>query len=142
MELQNFGSILSFAAELEVHDEAFYQEAVQNPACPLCKERFETLAKEHKQNAQRILRIRRENVTKMILEPIKDFPDTPYRIECPGANRMDLKAILETARKLEIRSEKFYEEAAEKIKSLPEVTGELRRIGKKHAIHREKLAGF
>jgi rubrerythrin len=139
MELKNFGSVLSFAAELEASDGAFYQCAAQNPVCQSYKNLFEGLAKEHQQNEQRILRVRRENVTEMILEPIKDFTRTPFALQCTDAERMDLKEVVETARKLETRSEHYYREAAEKIKPLPEVAGELKRIGKKHAVHGEKL---
>jgi rubrerythrin len=139
MELKNFGSILNFAAELEAGDEAFYRCVAQNPACVLYKDIFEELVKEHNQNEQKILRIRRENVTEMMLEPIKDFGRTPFMMENGDAGRMDFESVLETARKLEIRSEHYYREAAEKVKALPEVGGELRRIGKKHVIHREKL---
>ncbi len=139
MELKNFGSILNFAAELEAGDEAFYRRAAENPSCSSYKEIFQDLMKEHKQNEQKILRVRRENVTEMILEPIKDFTRVPFLLEYPGAERLDKNTVLETARKLEVRSENYYREAAEKIKALPEVTGELRRIGKRHALHREKL---
>ena len=139
MELKNFGSVLNFAAELEENDGAFYQCAAQNPSCQSCKDLVEWLSKEHKQNEQRILRVRRENVTEMILEPIKDFTRVPFIMECTGAERMGLEEVLETARKLEMRSGHYYREAAEKLKALPEVSGELKRIGKKHAVHEEKL---
>lgn len=139
MELNNFGSILSFAAELEAGDGAFYQSVSQNPSCQSYKDLFEGLYKEHKQNEQKILRVRRENVTEMILESIKDFTRIPFVLECVGVERMDLKEVLEMARKLETRSEHFYREAAEKLKALPEVTAELKRIGKKHAVHGEKV---
>ncbi len=139
MELKNFGSILNFAAELEAGDEAFYRRAAENPSCSSYKEVLQDLVKDHKQNEQRILRVRRENVTEMILEPIKDFTRAPFLLEYPGPERMDKNTVLQTARKLEARSENYYREAAEKIKSLAEVTGELRRIAKRHAVHREKL---
>ena len=139
MELKNFGSVLNFAAELEASDGAFYRCAAQNPSCQSYKDLFEGLSKEHKQNEQRILRLRRENVTEMILEPIKDFTRIPFILECTGAERMSLEEVLERARKLEIRSEHYYREAAGKLKALPEVSGELKRIGKKHAVHEEKL---
>ena len=139
MELKNFGSILNFAAELEAADEAFYRRAAQNSACVPYKDIFEELVREHKQNEEKILRIRRENVTEMILEPIKDFMSHPFLMESGDVERMDFQAVLQTARKLEIRSEHYYSEAAEKIKALPEVSRELRKIGKKHEMHRVKF---
>jgi len=139
MELKNFGSVLNFAAELEASDGEFYQCAARNPACQSCKDLFEGLSIEHRQNEQRILRVRRENVTEMILEPLKDFTRTPFVLECAGADRLDFKEVLKTARRLEARSEHYYREAAEKLEALPEVMGELKRIGKKHAVHGEIL---
>jgi rubrerythrin len=75
----------------------------------------------------------------MILEPIKDFAQIPFILECIVTEWMGLEKVLETAGKLEMRSEHYYREAAEKLKALPEVSAELKRIGKKHAVHEEKL---
>ena len=140
MELKNFGGVLSFAAELEAEHEAFYRCAAENPACGAERGLFGELAGEHKQNEQRILRVRRENVTEMVLEPIKDFAKAPFVGECGGADRMKRETVVETARKIEGQAERFYREAAEKIRGLPEVAGQLRLIGKKHSAHAEKLA--
>jgi hypothetical protein len=85
------------------------------------------------------MRVRRENVTEMILVPIKDFTRIPFALECAGAERMALEELLETARKLETRSEHYYREASEKLKALPEVSEELKNIGKKHDVLGEKL---
>ncbi len=139
MELKNFGGILSFAAELEAGAKLFYSRAAQNPACSFQKQIFEALFKEHGQYEQRILRIRRENVTEMILEPIRDFTRAPFVMEYGDPEAMNFETVLETARKIESRSEHYYFEAAEKVKALPEVARELKKIGQKHAFHREKL---
>jgi len=139
MELKNFGSILSFAAELEAGDGEFYRSASQNPLCQLHKDLFEGLYKEHKQNEQKILRIRRENVTEMILEPIKNFTKLAFVVKYTAIELANVEEVLKTAKKLEKRSEQYFLEAAEKIKALPEVSRELKRIGEKHTIHREKL---
>lgn len=141
MNLRNFGGILNFAAELEAGDAAFYQGAARNPAFVPWKGTFEEFVKEHQRNEQEILRIRRENVTEMMLEPIHDFTKAPFVMDRAGADRAELEAVLEMARKLETRSEQYYREAAEKIKALPEVARGLKSIGKKHASRQEKLSG-
>ena len=140
MPLENFGSILNFAEELESQDEAFYTSVATNPACADHKEIFEQFAADAKKNIKTIQRTRRENVTEMILEPIKNFTRAPYCEECDGAETMDASQALDSAKTLEERAERYFTEAAQKIKALPEVARALKTIGKKHTAHLTKLA--
>ena len=78
MPLHNFGSILNFAEELESQDRQFYSAAVSNPACAGYKELFSQLEAEAARNVTTVQRIRRENVTEMILEPVTDFTRAPF----------------------------------------------------------------
>ena len=73
MPLINFGSIMSFAEELEKQDEAFYTAAAANPAFAEHKDLFEQFLKDARKNIKNVQRVRRENVTEMILEKINDF---------------------------------------------------------------------
>ena len=73
MPLENFGSILNFAENLECQDQEFYEAVAANPACAAYKSVFEELAADVRKNIKTVQRTRRENVTEMILEPIKDF---------------------------------------------------------------------
>jgi rubrerythrin len=140
MPLENFGSILNFAEDLERQDMTFYNAAAANPACADYKNMFEQFAAEAKKNITTVQRTRRENVTEMILEPIKDFSGEPFCEECEGAGLMSAADALDTSRKLEDRAERYYSQAAEKIKALPEVARALKAIGKKHSAHLGKLA--
>ncbi len=142
MPLENFGSVLNFAAELEKQDQTFFAAIAGNPACAEYKEMFEQFASDAGKNIKAVERTRRENVTEMILEPIKDFTRAPYCEECGEAGRMGVKDALATARRLADRAERYYTEAAEKIKAQPEVSRALKTIGKKHKAHREKLAAL
>ena len=139
MPLENFGSILNFAEELENQDEAFYSAAASNPACTEYKNLFEQFAAEARKNIKTIQRTRRENVTEMILEPIRDFTRAPYCEECEGAAIMEAAEVLSSAKTLEARAERYYTEAAVKIKALPEVSRALKILGKKHTAHIGKL---
>ena len=123
MPLENFGSILNFAEELESQDEAFYSAAANNPACTEYRTLFEQFAADAGKNIKTIQRTRRENVTEMILEPIKDFIRAPFCEECEGAATMDAVEVLSSAKTLETRAERYYTEASVKIKALPEVPG-------------------
>ena len=69
MPLENFGSILNFAEELELQDLGFYKAVAQNPACAEHKQMFEEFAADTDKNIKSVQRTRRENVTEMILEP-------------------------------------------------------------------------
>ena len=142
MPLENFGSILNFAEKLEKQDQDFYTAAADNPACADYREMFTQFASDSGKNVQTVLRTRRENVTEMILEPIRDFTRGPYCEECAEAGSMSAEDVLATANRLVDRAERYYTEAAAKIKALPEVARALKTISKKHKAHREKLASL
>ena len=139
MPLVNFGSILSFAEELEKQDEAFYTAAAANPAFAEQKDLFEQFLKDVRKNIKNVQRVRRENVTEMILEKINDFTREPYCEEVDPAEAKSLEGIIDSARCLERRAERYYTDAAVKIKALSEVSRALKIIGKKHSAHLKKL---
>jgi rubrerythrin len=139
MPLENFGSILNFAEELELQDLGFYKTLAENPACTDQKPMFTEFAATIDKNVKAVQRTRRENVTEMILEPIRDFMRAPFCEECQGADAIDAAQAIDAARRLEDRAVRYYTEAATKIKALPEVARALKLIGKKHAAHLAKL---
>jgi len=140
MPLENFGSILNFAEELEGQDQEFYQALAGNPACGGHKQIFEQFAADAKKNLKTVQRIRRENVTEMILEPIKDFVRAPYCEVCQAAPGMTAEDALAAAHRLEDRAVRYYTEAAVKINAQPEVARALKLLAKKHNAHRDSLA--
>ena len=140
MPLQNFGSILNFAEELESQDRQFYEAAAGNPACAAHQSLFSELAAEAGRSVQTVQRIRREYVTEMILEPIRDFTRAPFCEACEGAAVQNAAEILAAARRLETRAERYYAEAAEKIKALTEVARALGTLGKARKARLAKLA--
>lgn len=139
MPLINFGSILSFAEEIEKQDLAFYSDAAANPACSIYSEMLSRFSRETEKNIAEIQRTRRENVTEMILENIEGFTRAPYCAECGMAGEMEAAGILENAKRLEDRAVRYYTAAAEKMKSQPEVARALKQLGKKHNTRRVKL---
>jgi rubrerythrin len=139
MPLENFGSILNFAEELELQDLGFYKTVAENPACADHKHLFEEFAAAIDKNVKTVQRTRRENVTEMILEPIKDFIRAPFCEECEGAGSLSASEAVDAARRLEDRAVRYYTEAAVKIKAQPEVARALKTVGKKHSAHIAKL---
>ena len=140
MPLENFGSILNFAEELESQNRDFFSAAATNPACNEMKDLFEKFALDGKKNITAVQRTRRENVTEMILEPIRDFTRAPFCEECGAAGSMNKDQALVAARRLEQRAERYYTQAADKIKALPEVSRSFKSLAKNHAAHLKALA--
>ncbi len=139
MPLINFGSILNFAEEIESKDAVFYSSAVKNQACSEYKDIFLQFEKDAKKNIKTAQRTRRENVTEMILEPIKDFTRAPFIIKIPDPEALSAPDLIAAARSLEERAESYYQQAALKIKAQPEVARALKMIGKKRTAHINKL---
>ena len=139
MPLINFGSILNFAEELETRDKDFYTAVSRNPNCVEHRDLFEQFTRDAKKNIQTVQRTRRENVSEMILEQIRDFTRAPFCETWEGAGTMSAKQSLETGRRLEESAESYYREAAEKLKVMSEVSRALKILGKKRTAHLKKL---
>ena len=139
MELSNFGSIMSFAAELEGADKVFYEAAAASPACGAYKELMEAFANDEKKNEKNMLRARREHVTEMVLEPITDFTSEPFVSDREITPQMSLEQIMARALALEEKAQSFYSQAAEKTKGLAEISRVLAKTGKKRAAHMAQL---
>ena len=141
MPLTNFGSILNFAEALEAEDAALYAKLAEHDACADIKDLLEQFIKDNKKNIQTAQRTRRENVTEMILEPVKDFTRAPYAevVADKELENMDAASALRISKNREQNAERYYSEAALKIKALPEVSRALKTIGKKHTAHLKQL---
>lgn len=131
MPLTNFGAVLNFAETVEQNDMEFYSKASSTAAAESYLLLFEMFVREGKKNVALVQRTRRENVTEMILEPIRGFVRDSYQETVGDADNMDLGAILSTALSLENRAIRYYTDAAEKIRALPEVSRALKTLAKK-----------
>jgi rubrerythrin len=129
--LTNFGAILGFAEEMEKEDLEIYQRLVQ--AAPDADRRrcFTQLVEEGKKSLTLVRRTRQENVTEMILEPIRDFSPESYRTAAFDSDGMDIAALEAAAVLREERAIRYYRDAAEKIRALPEVSRALKTLAKK-----------
>ena len=142
MPLKNFGSILNFAAALQNLDQAFYTSAAKNPEWAQYKDIFEKLARDAEKIEEIVLRTRRENVTEMILEETTNFTRDPFVIDRESDDSLSVDNVLEKARAVEENAVRFYFEAANKLKGLPEVSRTLKMIGKKRKAYRDKVAAL
>jgi len=140
MPITNFGGLLNFAEKIEQQDMAFYNSVATNPEMSDLSDLFKGFARDGKKNISHILRTRRENVTEMILEPIRDFYREPFVVEPCKDTDIDRAQILDHTQKLEARAIAYYKEGAAKIKALPEVAQALKLVGKKRIAHTKKLS--
>jgi rubrerythrin len=131
MPLTNFGAILNFAEKVEQEDMEFYRRVSSTAAAEPYRLLVEMFVREGKKHISLVQRTRRENVTEMILEPIKDFVRDSYQLREKKADGLDSTAILIAAVALENRAIRYYSDAAEKIRALPEVSRALKTLAKK-----------
>lgn len=130
MPLTNFGAVLNFAEAIEREDMDFYRRASEHPLAGAYLDLFERFSAEGQKNVALVQRTRRENVTEMILEPIRGFSRDSYTVALTDGQRMDGPALLSTAAVLENRAIRYYSDAAEKIRALPEVSRALKTLSK------------
>jgi hypothetical protein len=141
MPLINFGSILNFAETLENKALDVYTKLSHQDACADIREMLEQFIRDIRKNIQTVQRTRRENVTEMILEPIKDFTRASFELKTADSELENptREQALKLIRSQAQNAERYYAEAAGKIKALPEVSRALKTTGKKHAAHLKKL---
>ena len=139
MPLESFGAILTFAAQLEEDDGAFFAAAALNPAAGELASVLVPLSAEAAKAKLAALRARQENVTEMILEPITGFTRQPFASQRPDPAGLDQVQILETCLDLSERAAEFYAQAADHLGALPEVARVLRLLGKKRVLQLERL---
>jgi hypothetical protein len=130
MTFTTFGAIMGFAAEIVAQTEEIYGTLSEEAEEPELKEILKTLLKEEKRNHPLMEKMRRENVTEMILEPIPELPWEDYKIHYSVQDRMEDADILKLALILEERERKFFRDASSKV-PLPEVASRLRKMVQK-----------
>src|SRR5260221_7762840 len=110
--LNSFGSILSFAVELEDSLQRYYDQASGVRSDDLA-ELFENYARKSGKRKQRLISIRQDNVTEMVLEPISGLDAANYELTLKTPNSPG-EAVTQ-AIELEQGAERFYTEAEPKL---------------------------
>jgi len=109
--LTTFSAVLSFAVELEGESARFY-EAAAKVADDLA-ETFENYARRSTKRQQRMVAVRQDNITEIILEPISGLNRADYQIAIVVPT--DRQQAVALAIELETNAEKFYVEAEPKL---------------------------
>lgn len=132
MPLINFGSILTFAEEIETQQLEFCNTAMDMPRCVDRKLQLQALAQSAQKRIAEVRRVRREYVTEMILETIQGFSRYPFLLDVPDPSTLPPEDIKAMIFKMGTRAENYYENAAEKLKGQAEVARALKGLKKKH----------
>ncbi len=125
MSLTQFGSILTFAADLENRLAEFYEKASKEGG--IHSEEFSRRSKSCIKRKRRLERSRRENVTEITLEPIEGLNTDDYQLDLTNNIPKNVDAI----EKLITR---FYSDVIPKINVL-ESRRVLTRCQKEHNNH-------
>ncbi|TFG31191.1 hypothetical protein EU527_13015 [Candidatus Thorarchaeota archaeon] len=116
MELGTAGSILSYALDLEAKATEFYQKSIEGNISADVKEAFEENNQRHRKIAKTLDRMRKENVTEMILEPVHDFESDDFVIEITH-----IQSTVVVAKKIEQTILEYLRASAEKVAFLPQM---------------------
>jgi hypothetical protein len=128
MPLETYGAVLGFAETLESDDRIFYAALAANPACRDEAEDYRERERRSRKNIQQIQRVRRENVTEMILERIAGLHRQVYAPPLDDPQELDGEAARLAARTREQRARAFYRDAAARLAALPEVARAFKRL--------------
>nr|WP_320192196.1 hypothetical protein [uncultured Desulfobacter sp.] len=132
MSLINFGSILAFAEELENQQFEFCNTAMGLPQCSDLKSVLQPLGKSAQKRVAEVRRVRRENVTEMILETLEGFSREPFVLRVPDPFTLPPKKIKSAIIRMGNRAADYYEKAADTLKGQAEAARALKSLKKKH----------
>ncbi|MFX1561918.1 MAG: hypothetical protein ACFFDP_01235 [Promethearchaeota archaeon] len=139
MELRTFGAALKFALDLEAIAAAFYESAMGIATSQELKGLFESLLLRGQKRIDLLLRVRRENTTEMILEPISGLDGDQYHPKTEIPVGTGDAALAKLAESLEQKIHAFYKGAAEKISFLSEPAEIFERLADENAENAKRL---
>jgi rubrerythrin len=120
VELTTFGAVVKFALDVETEVSRFYESALGATTDPNLKKLLENLLHRGEKRIKTLMRVRRENVTEMILEPIAGLDSEIHKLVTAIPEGADDRIVRETAAALETKIHEFYMHAAAKIDFLSE----------------------
>ena len=111
---------MKFALEIEGKVSDFYKEVSEHAKDDTLVGVLGDLVARGQKRIKTLERVRRENVTEMILEPIEGLDSDSFGIETVVSQGIDDGTIKTLASAIETTLQKFYIAAAKKIDFLPE----------------------
>ena len=120
MDLGTFGAIMNYALEVENEISRFYMSASECVMNQNLADLFSDLSNRGQKRVKTLERVRRENVTEMILEPIIGLNSDNYQLVTEIPSGVEQKDVKELAIEIEKGLLEFYTHAAAKIDFLIE----------------------
>ncbi|WP_028584856.1 hypothetical protein [Desulfogranum mediterraneum] len=142
MVLTSFGSILGFAEELEKQHQEYCLQAAVNPGCDQYHALFTGLARGAKKRVAEVQRIRRENVSEMVLAGVEGLRREAFFLEPADGSALAAEEVISTALALTDRSIGYYQQAAAQLKDQADVSRALKTLAKKHTRERATMAAL
>jgi rubrerythrin len=139
LELGTFGAVLRFALELEAAVTAFYKSALGHTTNPKLKQLSEGFIQRGEKRVQLLMRLRRENTTEMLLEPITGLDAEKFRPQTNLLKGTGDSGLTTLASATETKLQAFYTAAAEKVSFLSEAAGAFERLAEENAENARRL---
>ncbi len=132
---------MQFAIDNEAGTMGLYEQAVRLSSSKKVKAFFADLVEQLSKRVDTLERIRRENITEMILEPITDFyaDEYPLKLEM---NENDDRVVCESAIIVEETRMKFFRYGAQKLEFLIEVADAFERMADENQENIDSLRSF
>ncbi|MHA2355777.1 MAG: hypothetical protein ACXADC_11420 [Candidatus Thorarchaeota archaeon] len=140
MELGTFGAIMKFALDTEEAVTNFYKSAAESAADSQLGGLFGELADRGSKRTETLMRIRRENTTEMILEPIAGLDTDAYDLVVSYPDETNDAALKDLAASIEAKLYRFYMDAAVKIDFLSEAAYLLELLAEKNEESAQRLS--
>ncbi len=122
MSLETLGATIKFALNQEKVLLEFFQSIQQYKKNENLKEVIDKLAQLSTKNLKRLKRIRRENTTEMILEPIKGLEKSRFIFVVEDLKEIGELEVVNSLKNYLTKIILFYSDSAEKISFIGEVS--------------------
>jgi rubrerythrin len=139
LELGTFGAVLRFALELEAAMTALYKSALGHTTNPKLKQLAEGFIQRGEKRVQLLMRLRRENTTEMLLEPITGLDSEKFRPQTELSKGAGDASLTKLASAMETKLQAFYTAAAEKVSFLSEAAGAFERLAEENTENARRL---
>lgn len=119
---------MSFALELEHASEVFYKQLHGSTSDSTLKPILEKILARCTVRISTLERVRRENVTEMILEPIRGINSDSYPTAITLPSSANSSELRDAAKAWEVKRKSFFESASHKIEFLMEAADAFERL--------------
>ena len=130
---------MKFALDTEDAARQFYESAAESAKDSGLVSLFSELSTRGQKRTETLMRIRRENTTEMILEPISGLDSDSYELTVSLPDDVDDSALRELAISMESKLHQFYTDAAAKIEFLSEAAYLLELLAEKNEEFAQRL---